>query len=76
MEPRAEGAEERGDGEEDGDGLGPDLEREDLADGEVGRARPAEAKKMIDQAMVWVIALSTPAWNSTAVIARSTPDRT
>src|SRR5215212_8794391 len=36
---------------------------------------PAEAKKkMMHQAIVWVYALSSPAWNSAAEIASSTPD--
>ena len=47
---RPERAEALGDGEEDGDGLGADLQREDLADSQVGGARAGGGEEEEDDA--------------------------
>jgi hypothetical protein len=72
---RRDAAGELGDGEEERDRLAAQLQREDLADGEVGRRGAAEAKKkMTHQKAVCVVAVSVPLWKSTALTASRTPE--
>src|SRR6266704_211485 len=52
VEDRAERAEDLGDGEEHRDGLGPDLDREDLADRQIAGARPSGGEEEHDDPAV------------------------
>ena len=75
VEGRPGGPDDLGKGEEHRERLGPDLDREDLADREVAGARPADAKKKTTiQMNTWPAADSAPDANSHALKASKAPE--